>query len=64
MSAKHGGRDMTRDDILYYSRRAEAELERAQHATHPNAARAHYVIANHYLDRVYGQAERRDMRAA
>jgi hypothetical protein len=62
--ARDGGHAMTRDDILYYSRRAEAELDRAQHATHPAAARAHYVIANHYLDRVYGQAERRDVQAA
>jgi hypothetical protein len=49
---------MTRDDILYYSRRAEAELTRAQRATHPAAVRAHYVIANHYLDRVYGSSLR------
>jgi hypothetical protein len=55
---------MSRDDILYYSRRAEAELDRAQNATHPAAARAHQVIASHYIDRVYGSADRRGVRAA
>jgi hypothetical protein len=53
------GAQVSRDDILYYSRRAEAELELAQRATHPAAVRAHYVIANHYLDRVYGGTDRR-----
>ena len=44
-----------RDDSNYFYDRAETELELAQRATHPLAVRAHYIIANHYLDRVYSQ---------
>ena len=43
-----------RDDTTYFYARAETELELAQRATHPEAVRAHYIIANHYLDRCYG----------
>lgn len=43
-----------RDDSSYFYDRAETELELAQRATHPMAVRAHYIIANHYLDRCYG----------
>jgi len=42
-------------DEDYFYQRAETELELAQKATHPAAVRAHYIIANHYLDRVYNQ---------
>ena len=44
-----------RDDSNYFYDRAETELELAQRATHPLAVRAHYIIANHYLDRCYGR---------
>lgn len=44
------------DDDTYFYQRAETELELAQRATHPLAVRAHYIIANHYLDRCYGGA--------
>lgn len=44
-----------RDDQVYFYERAETELELAQRATHPMAVRAHYIIANHYLDRCYGE---------
>ncbi|MCP3735031.1 hypothetical protein M9979_09135 [Sphingomonas sp. RP10(2022)] len=46
-----------RDDTSYFYDRAETELELAQRAVHPLAVRAHYIIANHYLDRCYGSAE-------
>ncbi|WP_137899339.1 hypothetical protein [Sphingomonas sp. 2SG] len=46
-----------RDDTTYFYARAETELELAQRATHPEAVRAHYIIANHYLDRCYGGGE-------
>ena len=46
-----------RDDTSYFYARAETELELAQRATHPEAVRAHYIIANHYLDRCYGGGE-------
>ena len=44
-------------DEDYFYQRAETELELAQKATHPAAVRAHYIIANHYLDRVYSQSD-------
>jgi hypothetical protein len=46
-----------RDDTTYFYARAETELELAQRATHPEAVRAHYIIANHYLDRCYGGSD-------
>ncbi len=45
-----------RDDTSYFYDRAETELELAQRAVHPLAVRAHYIIANHYLDRCYSGA--------
>jgi hypothetical protein len=50
------------DDVSYYQRRAEAELEQAQRAVTPEVVRAHYALATAYLDRVatadlIGQAE-------
>ncbi|HEU4958875.1 MAG TPA: hypothetical protein VFT56_00580 [Sphingomonas sp.] len=43
-----------RNDADYYESRAEAELHRARNAEHPEAARAHYLIAGVYLDRAHG----------
>lgn len=40
----------------YFYRRAENELEMAQRALHPDAVRAHYLLAGFYLDRVYNAA--------
>lgn len=48
---------MTLNDKNYYYQRAEAELERAQRATSPEAVKIHYTLAGHYLDRVYGDGE-------
>ena len=45
---------MTDEDTCYFERRAEAELELAQRARHPDAVKAHYHLAGFYLDRVYG----------
>ncbi|TFI57069.1 hypothetical protein E2493_17095 [Sphingomonas parva] len=42
------------EDRRYFLRRAEDELERAQAAGHPEVVRSHYVMAERYLDRVYG----------
>ena len=44
--------DLDRD---YFEARAEAELSLAQSAPHPAAVRSHYIMAGHYLDRLYGQ---------
>ncbi len=41
------------DDRDYFERRAEAELALAQASDHPAVVRAHYVLAGHYLDRLY-----------
>ena len=44
---------MTADNLDYFQRRAEAELELAQTAEHANAVRAHYTLAGYYLDLVH-----------
>ena len=44
---------MIEDDKDYYTRRAEAELERAQRAKKPEVVKAHYLIAEAYLERLY-----------
>ena len=44
---------MSLDDRQYFYKRAEAELTMAQAARNPAAVRAHYTLAEHYLDRVY-----------
>jgi hypothetical protein len=41
---------MPSTDRFYYEARAEAEIEAAHQASHPAAARAHYLLAAHYLD--------------
>ena len=43
---------MREDDATYFYRRAEAELEQAQRADKPEAVRAHFMLANAYLERV------------
>ena len=43
---------MSYDDILYYRQRAERETEMARCASHPNAVRAHQLLAAHYRDLV------------
>lgn len=43
---------MVEDDVIYYQRRAEAELERAQQATRPEVVRPHFELANAYLERI------------
>ncbi len=48
---------MVGDDRLYFEERAAAEIELAQRATHAGAVRAHYELANAYLDRLYPQEE-------
>ncbi|MBI0533901.1 hypothetical protein D9602_21405 [Sphingomonas sp. TX0522] len=43
---------MTEDDVLYFQRRAGAELELAQRATKPEVVAAHHRLAEAYLDRI------------
>jgi len=42
----------------YLYTRAESELKMAQRAACPEAVRAHYVLAGHYLDRLHGGDDR------
>ena len=44
---------MSEDERAYFRQRAEAEIEAAQAAGHPGAARAHYLLAGYYLDLAY-----------
>jgi hypothetical protein len=46
---------MASEDIFYYERRAEAELELAQRATDSRVVKAHYDLATQYLERIYGE---------
>lgn len=43
------------EDPDYLYRRAEQELELAQAATHPAVVKAHYLLADHYLETLHGQ---------
>ena len=43
----------------YFYERAEEELEQAQHADHPAAVKAHYVLAGLYFDHVFGEKDAR-----
>jgi hypothetical protein len=40
------------DDHLYFEARAEREIALARSAPHPEAARAHTILARLYLDRL------------
>jgi hypothetical protein len=44
---------MSTDDRSYFEHRAEMELEMAQRAEHPEAVRAHYLMAGLYLDKIH-----------
>lgn len=42
---------MSRNDPAYYERRAEEQLELAQSSLIPSAVKAHYDLANFYLEK-------------
>jgi hypothetical protein len=48
-------RTLNGDNLDYFRKRAEAELEAAQTAEHANAVRAHYLLAGYYLDLVHNE---------
>lgn len=48
---------MSSDDIDYYRRRAEDELDSAQRATDPTVVKVHYEMLSRYLDLIYPQRE-------
>jgi hypothetical protein len=45
---------MSHEDVSYYQRRAEEEIELAQQARHFRVVQAHYQLASAYLDRIHG----------
>jgi len=45
---------MSREELDYYERRAEEEIELAQRAKHARAVQAHYQMASAYLDLIHG----------
>ncbi len=47
-------KSVSTEDVNYFEKRAEAEIELAASATDVRAVRAHYELANHYLDRIHG----------
>ncbi len=47
---------MSHQDVEYYERRAEAEIELARQSHSAAAVQAHYQLATAYLDKVYGEA--------
>lgn len=47
---------MQREDETYFEQRAKEELELAQQATTAEATKAHYKLANLYLERVHPEA--------
>jgi hypothetical protein len=47
---------MSGDDVTYFQRRAEDEIEAAQRASHSKAVQAHYSLASAYLDRIHGDS--------
>lgn len=55
---------MDREDPDYYERRAEAELELAQSSLIPSAVKAHYDLANFYLEKREAAQAGISMRAA
>lgn len=48
---------MAAEELDYYEQRAEAELALAQRAEDTRAVQAHYQLASHYLDRIYGEGD-------
>lgn len=47
---------MANDERDYFEKRAEAEIELAQRATHASVVRAHYELASAYLEMIHGEA--------
>jgi hypothetical protein len=47
---------MSFHEMSYLEQRAESQLELARRATHPAAVRAHYQLAEMYLDKLYGES--------
>jgi hypothetical protein len=48
---------MPQEDLNYYERRAEAEIQLAQRSPSTRAVQAHYQLATAYLDKIHGEPE-------
>lgn len=46
---------MSHEDVSYFERRAEAEIELARQSASAQAVQAHYQLATAYLDKIYGE---------
>ena len=44
---------MSADDVAYYQRRAEEEVERARLATDPRSVQFHYAMTELYLEKLH-----------
>lgn len=55
---------MSPEDLDYYERRAEAEIELARRASHSRAVQAHYDLANLYLEHIHGERPPREQPSA
>jgi hypothetical protein len=55
---------MSQTEASYLERRATAAIELAQRASCPAAVRAHYVMASHYLARLYPENDGDQAKAA
>src|SRR5579885_3383699 len=49
---QHRGRGMKEEDRIYYRHRAAREMELARAANHPNAVRAHALLARYYAEMI------------
>ena len=49
---------MAQEDREYWERRAEEQILLAQSASHKAVVRAHYELANQYLDMIHGDSPR------
>ncbi|MBA3676823.1 MAG: hypothetical protein H0W74_05400 [Sphingosinicella sp.] len=49
---------MSHQDVTYYERRAEAEIEMAQRSRNSRAVQAHYDLATFYLEMIYGEPQK------
>ena len=47
---------MSEEERSYFRDRAEMEIEAARAAGHPDAARAHFLLAGYYLDLTHNVA--------
>jgi hypothetical protein len=47
---------MSREELDYFERRAETEIDLAQRALHARAVQAHYQMASAYLDLIHGDS--------